>query len=151
LFIKTSTAGAPGLDSEIWETTNLNPPERPEDSRPRLQIISHPFGRVGMEIAVEYRLAGGKKGLTPHPPCLWKSFFNHFISYNLHVINNLHFRTVNESVTENPVFCPFFGPFWGKNGSKRPKYFIFNSLVPVPCTLSPCAFFPLPRCRLATA
>ena len=46
---------------------------------------------------------------APHPPTLWKSFFDHFISCNLHIINNMHFWYVNESVTANPVFCPVFG------------------------------------------
>jgi hypothetical protein len=54
----------------------------------------------------------------PHPPTLWKSFFDSFISCNLHDINSLHFRPVDESVTANPRFSSFFGLFWGKNGSK---------------------------------
>jgi hypothetical protein len=47
---------------------------------------------------------------TPHPPYLWKSFFDHFISCNLQYINSLHFCTVDESVTANPRFFPVFGP-----------------------------------------
>ena len=38
----------------------------------------------------------------PHPPSLWKSFFDPFISCNLLGINSLHFRPVDESVTANP-------------------------------------------------
>jgi hypothetical protein len=41
----------------------------------------------------------------PHPPYLWKSFFDLFIPCNLQEINNMHFSPVDESVTANPVFC----------------------------------------------
>jgi hypothetical protein len=59
---------------------------------------------------------------SPPPPYLWKSFFDHFISCNLLIINILHFYHVDESVTANLVFCPLFGQ---KEDIMVPKTLIF--------------------------
>jgi hypothetical protein len=63
------------------------------------------------------------KSTYPHPPYLWKSFFDLFIPCNLQIINNIHFCSVDESVTANPRFCPFFGP---KRGLFAPKWPLFR-------------------------
>jgi hypothetical protein len=47
---------------------------------------------------------------TPTPPTCGNHFFDPSINNNNHSFNNLHFRHVNESVTENPVFCPLLAP-----------------------------------------
>src|ERR1035438_10169262 len=63
----------------------------------------------------------------PHPPYLWKSFFEQFIHYNLHVINSLHFYYVDELVTANPVFFPFFNQKWRCFVPKTPFFTLFAS------------------------
>src|ERR1035438_5366236 len=67
-----------------------------------------------------------EKRVPPHPPTLWKSFFGPLIAFNLHDINSLHFFSVDESVTANPRFCPFFGLFWGQKG---PKLAVFDGFL----------------------
>jgi hypothetical protein len=68
---------------------------QPKIFEPPLQIISPPFGRVGMGRAVEFRLPGSKNTPTPHPPSLWKSFFAYIFYSNKHEINSLQFTTSN--------------------------------------------------------
>jgi hypothetical protein len=48
--------------------------------------------------------------LAPTPPTLWRPFIDPLIAGNNHVINNMRFWPVDESVTENPGFLPAFLP-----------------------------------------
>jgi hypothetical protein len=62
---------------------------------------------------------------TPHPPTLWKSFFDHFIPCNLQYINILHYSPVDEVVNLNADFHPFFGHFRGKIGTESAVFVDF--------------------------
>ena len=72
-----------------------------------------------------FPVSSPQKPHYPYPPTLWKSFFRGLIANNQHIINSLHFSNVNESVTENPVFCPFFSPKGGHYGQKNPFFGVF--------------------------
>jgi hypothetical protein len=77
-----------------------------------------PIRLVDCETGSNFGRREAKNGLPPTPPSLWKSFFGPSIACNLHEINSLHFHPVDESVTANPRFCPYFGLFWGQKGCK---------------------------------
>jgi hypothetical protein len=65
-----------------------------------------------------------KISLTPTPPPYGNHFFNPPIACNIHEINSLHFHPVDESVTANLLFCPFFGL---KSADLTPKWPLFRT------------------------
>jgi hypothetical protein len=73
-----------------------------------------------------FSVSSPKIHLTPTPPYLWKSFFDPFIPCNFPIINSLHFSNVNESVTANPLFCPFLAP---KSALLPPKWPLFRQKI----------------------
>jgi hypothetical protein len=74
---------------------------------------------------VSFLLFFSLKSADPHPPSLWKSFFNHFIPRNLHEINSLNFYPVDESVTVNLDLCPNLTP---KRADSTPKCPLFRRI-----------------------
>ena len=87
-----------------------------------LRKITLPWRTLAIGNKEAKPLTAGKPMRTPPPPTLWRPLFDPSIACNLHNINSLHFYPIDESVTANPRFCPFFSLKWPRFSQKRPHF-----------------------------